>query len=68
MTSQNIFIDLLLIYFWVNNILHLSTDQQIDGFTLMGKSIKELRETISTIGDCAKCTLPKKELAKFLEA
>ena len=43
-------------------MLYLSTDQQIDGFTFMGTSIKELRETISSIGDRAKCTRLKEEL------
>jgi len=42
-------------------MLYLSTDQQIDGFTLMSTSIKELRE-ISNNGDCSKCTWLKKEL------
>ena len=41
---------------------YLSTDQQIDGFTFMGTSIKELRETITNIGDRAKCTRLKEEL------
>lgn len=57
-----VFIDLHLDYFWVTNMLHLSTDQQIDGFTFMGKSIKELRKTISNIGDRAKCTQLREQL------
>lgn len=55
-------IDLLLVPFWVINMSPSSTDQQIDGFTFMGTSIKELRETISTIGDRAKCTRLKEQL------
>ena len=66
MTLPNILnrisIDLHLDYFWVTNMLHLSTDQQIDGFTFMGTPIKELRETISNIGDRAKCTRLKEQL------
>lgn len=66
MTSPNFLnyfsIDLLLVPFWVINMSPSSTDQQIDGFTFMGTSIKELRETISTIGDRAKCTRLKEQL------
>ena len=66
-TSPNIlnyvFIDLIsFIFVSIIYYIILSTDQQIDGFTFMGTSIKELRETISTIGDHAKCTRLKEEL------
>ena len=66
MTSPNILnyvlIDLISFIFVSIYYNISSTDQQIDGFTFMGTSIKELRETISTIGDCAKCTRLKEEL------
>ena len=46
----------------LTHMSYLSTDQQIDGFTFMGTLIKELRETITNIGDRAKCTRLKEEL------
>ena len=64
MTKPNIGTVFLLIFVLIifGSLISLSTDQQIDGFTFMGTSIKELRKTISNIGDCAKCTRLREQL------